>query len=356
MDIQESTAHQKKHLVEIDYLRCFAILAVIAIHTAAALTRVENPANFFAVSIWQNISSFAVPLFICISGFVLYLSYNPKLKGNFYQKRFQRIIPPYLIFTVIFLIANIFKSYVVTGVFQLPSFGTIINAFLFATSNEHMWFFLIIIELYLLYPILSSIYSKLAEKNIDWILLIAGFIIQIFWNTFSGNLAIFINGADIYLSNKIFLCMIFYFIFGMYMSKHYSFVCRILSSATAFALLIIGVILTAVLAFNSPSGSFYTVPAIAYCTSAILLLFAVSRILVSVSQENIFVTIGLYSFGIYLIHPLIQGLFGYVIYPALTITPETMMYYPAVFFTTTVLSGLAVHIIKKMPYNKYIIG
>ena len=165
MTVQTSPADSKKHFVEIDYLRCFAILAVIAIHTAAAVTRVENPTEFFAVSLWNNLSSFAVPLFICISGFVLYLSYNHNAKKTFYKKRFQRIIPPYLIFTLIYIVANIFKNYVVTGMFQIPSCGNIINSFLFATSNEHMWFFLIIIELYLFYPIISVLFQKFVKHN-----------------------------------------------------------------------------------------------------------------------------------------------------------------------------------------------
>ena len=72
MTVQDRSVHSRKHFVEIDYLRCFAILAVIAIHTAAALTRIENPADFYVVSLWQDIASFAVPLFICISGFVFF--------------------------------------------------------------------------------------------------------------------------------------------------------------------------------------------------------------------------------------------------------------------------------------------
>lgn len=356
MGAQSSLSLQKKHFVEIDYLRCFAILAVIAIHTAAALTRVENPADFFVVSLWQDVSSFAVPLFIAISGFVLCLSYNSDEKGLFYRRRFQRIIPPYLIFTVVYLVANIFKNLVVTGVYNFPSTGDIINAFLFATSNEHMWFFLIIIELYLLYPIISAIYHKFAKHHLDWVLLAVCLIVQILWNSFSGSLSIFVNGESIFLNNKIFLCMIFYFILGMFLSRHYDSICSFLDSGIILVILTIGAVLGAVLAFMPLFGSYYGLPALSYCVVVILLLFAVSRRLVSLSQKNIFTTMGLYSFGIYLIHPLIQGLFGFVIYPALTITPETWEYYPAVFFTTTILSIFAVYLIKKIPYNKYIIG
>ncbi|MBE6515169.1 MAG: acyltransferase [Methanocorpusculum parvum] len=356
MTAQTSPVDSKEHFVEIDYLRCFAILAVIAIHTAAALTRVENPTEFCVVSLWQDISSFAVPLFICISGFVLYLSYNPNAKRTFYKKRYQRIIPPYLIFTIIYLIANIFKEYVISGIFQIPSAGVIVNAFLFATSNEHMWFFLIIIELYLFYPIFSAVYQKLKIHKIDWILLLLAFIVQMAWNMMSGGLFVFVNGSAVYLSNKVFLCMIFYFILGMYLSEHYSVVCQILYQVKSVILLGSISIVTAIFAFVTPQvlpDGFF---AIVYCVSAILLLFSVSRHLVKISDRNIFVTVGLYSFGIYLIHPLIQGLFGYVIYPLITITPDTWIYYPLVFLTTTVLSIFGVYLIKKLPYNQYIIG
>lgn len=356
MTAQTSPVDSKKHFVEIDYLRCFAILAVIAIHTAAALTRVENPTEFCVVNLWQDISSFAVPLFICISGFVLYLSYNPNAKRTFYKKRYQRIIPPYLIFTIIYLIANIFKEYVVSGIFQIPSAEVIVNAFLFATSNEHMWFFLIIIELYLFYPIFSAVYQKLLKNKIDWILLLLAFIVQMAWNMVSGGLFVFVNGSAVYLSNKVFLCMIFYFILGMYLSEHYSVVCRILHHIKSVILLGSISVVTAIFAFMTPQvlpDGFFS---LVYCVSAILFLFSVSQNIVKISNKNIFVTVGLYSFGIYLIHPLIQGLFGYVIYPLITITPSTWIYYPLVFITTTVLSILGVYLIKKLPYNQYIIG
>lgn len=356
MTAQDSSVHFGKHFVEIDYLRCFAILAVIVIHTAAALTRVENPADFYVVGLWQDISSFAVPLFICISGFVLYLSYLPSAKTTFYKKRFQRIIPPYLIFTVVYLVANIFKHYVIYGLYQIPSTGVIVNAFLFATSNEHMWFFLIIIELYLIYPIISAVYQKLVKHKMDWIFLILALLVQMAWNMMSGGLFVFVNGSAVYLSNKVFLCMIFYFILGMYLSEHYSVVCRILFRVKSVILLGFISVVTAIFAFMIPQVLPGGISVLVYCVSVILLLFSVSKHLVKISDRNIFVTIGLYSFGIYLIHPLIQGLFGYVIYPIFTVTPEIWVYYPLVFLTTTVLSTLGVYLIKKLPYNKYIIG
>lgn len=356
MTAQDMSVHSGKHFVEIDYLRCFAILAVIAIHTAAALTRIENPADFYVVSLWQDIASFAVPLFICISGFVLYVSYLPNAKKKFYKKRFQRIIPPYLLFTVVYLIANIFKHYVIYGFYQIPSAEIIVNAFLFATSNEHMWFFLIIIELYLIYPIISTVYQKLLKYHIDWIFLLLAFLVQMVWNMMSGGLFVFVNDSSVYLSNKVFLCMIFYFILGMYLSEHYSVVCRVLHHVKSVILLGSISIVTAISVFMLPQVLPSGFSVLVYCVSAILFLFSVSQHLVQKSNKNIFVTVGLYSFGIYLIHPLIQGLFGYVIYPLVTLTPETWVYYPLVFLTTTVLSVLGVYLIKKLPYNKYIIG
>ena len=109
------------HVTEIDYLRCFAILAVIYIHTAAATTRVDEIPNLdlFPVIYLENLAQFAVPLFICISGFVLYLSYKPS-EGvrSFYRKRYMRIIPPYLLFSAVYLIANIFKTRFSEGIWN----------------------------------------------------------------------------------------------------------------------------------------------------------------------------------------------------------------------------------------------
>ncbi|HBP64468.1 MAG TPA: hypothetical protein DD730_09365 [Desulfosporosinus sp.] len=57
---------------EINFLRAFAVLAVIAIHTSGYFTEIKSYNHLVLVNLWADIfCQFAVPLFILISGFVL---------------------------------------------------------------------------------------------------------------------------------------------------------------------------------------------------------------------------------------------------------------------------------------------
>lgn len=91
---------QKKRIGEIDYLRGFAILAVIATHTSARFIQIPNINLLLIINVIIDVfSHFAVPLFIFISGFVLSLNYKgPFSKKTYLQKRVKSILPPYIFF------------------------------------------------------------------------------------------------------------------------------------------------------------------------------------------------------------------------------------------------------------------
>lgn len=354
-----SSRYAHRHIIEIDYLRCFAIFAVIYIHTASATMRVEETANLIPVIYLNSLAQFAVPLFICISGFVLYLSYKPS-EGviSFYKKRYLRIIPPYLIFSTIYLIANIFKAKISEGMWDIPTTLDIIYAYVFAESNPHMWFFLIIIELYLLYPVLERIYRAILKMNMEWLFLLATLLLQVLWNIFSVDLVIVLDGVAHPLTNKIFLCTIFYFVLGICLSNHYNGVRHFLKSAWIYLLsLLTGLLCIFIpLMFSIMNVGDGIVGEVGFCTLAILVLFSIGIYLTDNSKFDQLVVIGAYSFGIYLIHPLIQGLFGYIIYPMIGIDPSMLIYYILVFITTSLISILGVYIIQKLPFHRYIIG
>ena len=66
-----------EYFSEIVYLRAFAILAVISIHVSYYFTEMIS-INFLTL-LYMSIdtfSHFAIPLFVCISGFVLYNKYQ----------------------------------------------------------------------------------------------------------------------------------------------------------------------------------------------------------------------------------------------------------------------------------------
>ena len=177
--IHSRTIEAKPGLIEeIRYLRGFGVLAVIAIHTTGYFTEVKQFNSLVLVNLWTDIfSQFAVPLFIVISGFVLAKNYrNDFSLSDFYRKRVRSIIPQYLIFSILYTAFN-------SGVVMLnSSLGTNIILLLkniwHANASYHLWFFSIIIQFYLLYPIIIKIYTLFKRRDRVELLIVLLLIIQ----------------------------------------------------------------------------------------------------------------------------------------------------------------------------------
>lgn len=343
------------HLVEVDYLRCIAILAVIYIHTAAALSRAGDLSSLYPVALLNTLAQFAVPLFICISGFVLFRKPVQEAK-EFYRRRFLKILPPYLIFTAVYLAANTCKSWVISDIPEIPTLSDILTAYLFAESNPHMWFFLIIIELYILYPLLSWIYFRAVDRGWEVKLLFLSLILQVLWTAFSQELTFFFCGTEQTITNKLFLCMLFYFVLGMYLRQHYSMIRKVLMSLRVYLLMLLIAPVAVLQSLHLLPSGLSLLVGVGFCLALILVSFSVSLSLTRDHRWPALRTIGLYSFGIYLIHPLIQGALGYVVFPSLGIVPEMLIYYVLVFGATTVLSVATVALLRKLPGNQYLLG
>jgi surface polysaccharide O-acyltransferase-like enzyme len=142
---------------EIDYLRGFAILAVIAIHTSACFTQVKNINLVVIINVIVDVfSHFAVPLFIFISGFVLSLKYKGLFSQKiFYIKRAKSVLPQYIIFSTFYILLNVALSSINHNL-KFPSIITIIFWFLTANSYYHLWFFALIIQFYIFYPYMTQ--------------------------------------------------------------------------------------------------------------------------------------------------------------------------------------------------------
>ena len=96
------TTGSTDYFPEIVYLRALAILAVISIHVSTVFYEMDGTGflAFLYMSVY-TFSDVAVPLFICISGFVLYNRYNGSYSlQKFYTKRFLAVVPQYTIFSL----------------------------------------------------------------------------------------------------------------------------------------------------------------------------------------------------------------------------------------------------------------
>jgi len=213
----------KERLKDLDYLRSFAVLAVIAIHITGGYLLNGKHINYGFAFLWNQGMRFAVPTFIIISGFLLFYYDLDKKKvafNNFIIHRLSKIIIPYIIWTFFYSV-----YYLHNGLYELRHsimdifglgffFEKLFVNILQGTAAPHLYFIVIILQLYILYPILHRLMKK-HEKPV----LTISFVI-----TFYFQLADYLYGYEFFLLPKsgfkyysiLFFPWIFYFVIGMY--------------------------------------------------------------------------------------------------------------------------------------------
>jgi surface polysaccharide O-acyltransferase-like enzyme len=351
---------------EIVYLRAIAILAVIAIHTSAYYSIMERATflTFLYMSV-DTISHFAVPLFVCISGFVLYNKYQGSYsRGKFYKKRFLSVIPQYLVFSLIAVLFD-FIGTVYFGESWKRSIPDIMYQILTGTAFYHLWFFVLIIQLYVLYPVIEKVFSWCAGKNKIPELLFLCYAIQLVLSLLS------IDETSLVWTATLFLGYMFYFVLGMYIrslrvqlpsldhARKYS---GILFVFLVFATVIgIGILYKSYfrIDFSLPFGIISAVDTPAYILALFTLCLLVA-VKISRWKENLWAKslqlIGDFSFGIYLVHAFIMVIFVSIISPKIGFTVYHPLFFPVVFLIVLISSVCVVYILRKVPYHEFVIG
>lgn len=141
----------------IDFLRVVSILGVVAIHSSTSFLDRSTPftLQFYIVHAFNQLTRFSVPLFFAISGFLLTSRYpNISSLKNFYNRRFSKIIIPYIFWTLVYYLI-IFPN----PVLSLFSFN-FLNNLLTGDASYQLYFIPVIILLYLIFPIIVS-YKKI---------------------------------------------------------------------------------------------------------------------------------------------------------------------------------------------------
>lgn len=371
-----SKERKNNYITEIDYLRGFSIIAVIAIHTSCYFSKIPEVNTLLKLNIIINtLSFFAVPLFVFISGFVLNIKYRGSFsKRIFYSKRLMSVLPQYVIFSIIYLAVTITYLYM-QGSEQQISFLMILFKIFTASSFSHLWYISLIVQLYIIYPYIEKIHSNYFEKGSSIFFLLLVLIIQNTWNMFIAIVCDNVDNSHIELTNRIFISHLFYFILGIHISRNYSFANYLLNNSKKWILPTICVItvLTIIISGNlingiNEYGKYEKIPnSYSPITNSILPLYYVlifyiiavlSRYLTKIPKiySNFMYSLGKYSFGIYLIHPLYILLIANLIYPKLKIFPTQQIFYPILFISTIIFSWYNVNFIKNLPYSEYIIG
>ena len=328
--------------------------------------------TYFYMSI-DTFSHFAVPLFICISGFVLFNKYQGSysLKG-FYQKRFLSVVPQYTLFFV-FSILFIYIGDLVLGRIWKFSLQDIIYQYFAGTAFYHLFFLVVIIQLYILYPVIERIFTRCCKHRRSTELLISLFALQILYIFFMED--IFVLGKAVQ-----FLEYLPYFVLGMQVRSFYpsytSKVMAVIHSCTCMSGLFLALLSASVLGIwiylvrstflhdlTSPVIFMYKflfaiVQPFYYILIFILCLFVALKI-PEITPGTITRTlkiIGKYSFGIYLIHPFVLFITASMVLPKVGFDMNNWLFFPVVLTLVLGVTSAIVYLMNKVPYHEYVIG
>ena len=151
-----------QRLAEFDRMRGIAILAVIIIHVTAdaTISYSSGSPKFIIYNIINSLVQFAVPLFLFISSIVLSYKFSQEriyLK-QFYVKRIKSAVIPYILWSVFY----IFSVKIFYGYGNLLSWRNWIKWLITGTAFYHLYFLLIIVQLYLAIPLLFFIFRRVS--------------------------------------------------------------------------------------------------------------------------------------------------------------------------------------------------
>lgn len=321
----------KHKLSEIEILRAFSFLAIVLQHTLACFIYSDNmdAGSALAAAFLLLTSRYGVPMFVFITGLVLFYNHgNEELEyGYFLKKRFNSVFVPYFLWTVIYFIWLSFLS-------GTPSAGS--SSFLAQIGRHtiagdafyHLWFMVMILQYYLLFPWFIKLVLKTARRPV--LLLGATFALymayiwsynylipSIYSSIHSPLLKALVDYRD-----RLFLSWFLYFIMGaaagLNITRIKDFIQRFSKTAgVAFAATFAYIFYRMALsAHGNDSGSWVinyqiTLPLnlemVFYLTVSLLFMYNIAFFISSRFSNfgRSIQTVGRYSLGGYFIHPLV---------------------------------------------------
>ena len=95
---------EREHIYYFDYLRIFAFVSVIFMHTAAMPLRAGINGNWYVTNVVTCLAFTAVPLFFMMSGFLLMTSKKTEDVSIMIKNRLPRLIVPLVFWTTVAVI------------------------------------------------------------------------------------------------------------------------------------------------------------------------------------------------------------------------------------------------------------
>jgi peptidoglycan/LPS O-acetylase OafA/YrhL len=156
-----ATGAAHRHVHEADVVRVLTFAAVIGVHTVAE----TNGNTSVAANGVVILLHFTREAFFCLTGFVLVHQYlnRPFALRRFWGRRFLLIGVPYVIWTVIYSALQWVQG---PRTMSLTQWLDMLGRFLVSgTAWYHMYFLLVSMQIYLLYPLIAALIRRTAGNH-----------------------------------------------------------------------------------------------------------------------------------------------------------------------------------------------
>lgn len=166
-----------RRVEQLDFARAVAMLSVILIHVTSAYVGSESRWTAFGVNpafFLNQAARFAVPLFILLSGISLGLGAAPGRAGDFYRGRLRKIGAAYLLWFAVYFAYN--RDFHVGAV----AVGPLVRSLLLGREASHLYFVVLIFQLYLLFPYLKGAVGRAPWRSVLFSFAITYFVQQAF--------------------------------------------------------------------------------------------------------------------------------------------------------------------------------
>ncbi|MDR0491207.1 MAG: acyltransferase [Oscillospiraceae bacterium] len=348
----------EKRLIEVDILRGFAMLAVISIHVSnIPLTNLASSRWYLPVYLFNRFLIFAVPVFIIVSAMLAAYTENgrPTQLFPYYKKKLIRILLPYLAWSLFYIAFNLATRG--NSLADLLSLKNWVSWILQGRAYIHLYYLAVIIQFFILFPLLIKLARLVKDRPLWAILIIAGGFNIVYWS----------NKLWLYKLFPYFQSSFFWYfgvIFtGLYVGLNFRKVCVWLQkyiiplTALCIASAIVFVYLNYLIYKHVRYHTFFynAVGQIYYISMAFCLLVWSQRIRArqwKVRQGLLW--IGRYTMGIYLAHPVLNYFLGRLVKSKNVIL--LFLICAAAVFAYTVICGYITKYLEKFRPTAWLVG
>lgn len=371
---------RKERIIEIETLRGIAFAAVVLQHSIAHYSLVPQAGlqDGVVLAILLMLAKFAVPLFIFITGMVLFYNTGESFHyGSFMRKRVMDVIVPYVVWSLLYFILTP-QNWTGFGWQQIPDLGL---KLITGKMASHFWYIIMLIQFYLFFPlflrVVRYVFHRYQAKGQMIALLLSGGLFLILANQLRSIAAWMerlqipvLTDAFTTYADRNFIYFFFYFVLGaaagLSVQRWKEWVVRLRWIYwLVFMTLGLRFIYLLMLEFQKPEGiqiRFYTVSLIRpdmilFLVASIMVMYQLASKLQHSAALYWLGWIGGMSYGGYLMHMLVLR-YSYIpdewFYAAWGWNPVVRMI--VTWITALLVSCVLTWLISRLKWGKWIVG